>query len=59
VARKTLRSEIHRAVVKDSKEKVLPKRVLGKPILCSRCNKGGGTLVKDGKDGYRHENCPR
>lgn len=26
----------------------------GKPILCSRCGKSGGTLVKDGKDGYRH-----
>jgi len=30
------------------------KHPLGQPILCSKCGKSGGTLVKDGKDGYRH-----
>lgn len=34
--------------------------VYGKPILCSKCGKPGGTLVKDGKDGYcHHSNDPK
>jgi len=48
---------IHDAVAKDSKEKPFPKQPRGRVITCSKCGTGGGTLVKDGKGGYRHDHC--
>jgi len=40
-----------------TKEEILDKRKdIGKEILCSKCKKGGGTLVKRG-DEYSHANC--
>jgi len=29
--------------------------LVGKPIVCSKCGLPGGTMVKDGKDGYCHQ----
>lgn len=30
----------------------------GQPILCTRCGKAGGTLVKQDDDKYVHKQCP-
>lgn len=29
----------------------------GKSILCSKCGRGGGTLIKIEKDKYKHKDC--
>ena len=34
-----------------------PMKLEGKPILCNRCHKAGGTLAKVDK-GYQHVSCP-
>lgn len=36
-------------------EKVI---LLGRPITCSKCGQGGGTLIRIDKDTYRHQECP-
>ncbi len=29
----------------------------GKAVICSVCHRSGGTLIKDGKGGYKHVGC--
>ena len=31
------------------------KMTYARMITCSVCKSGGGTLIKDGKDGYKHQ----
>jgi len=38
---------------------IRPKANRGRFILCSVCHKGGGTLVQDGRGGYRHPLCQK
>ena len=30
----------------------------GRPIVCSKCGQGGGTLLKIDDDKYEHDRCP-
>ena len=31
------------------------KMTYARMVVCSVCKSGGGTLIKDGKDGYKHQ----
>lgn len=37
-----------------SRDKSARTKLLSKPIACSKCGLPGGTMVKDGNDGYCH-----